>query len=291
VPEFDQLNSKIQEKYNAYEEKRLAREDRKRTVGAGHPFKHSLTNRILLLLLYYHIYPSSTLLGYLVDLSQTSVLKNIRNLESLVSEVLPLPKKQHEKIKRLETVEEIEAMFPGFKAAIDATDQEIPRPKAKLKRKTHYSGKRKKHTVKTKITVNQAGRIIHKTAHAKGSTHGYSLFKHSRPHLPDGVQAILDLGYKGIKKDYPKLNCEVPFKRQSPGRGKRGVKAQELTVEQKAFNSRLSRDRIVVEHTFSRLKKFHIWADEFRNRLKHYDVMTDVVCGLLNFRIMGTIIV
>src|SRR3990170_693616 len=266
VPEFDQLNSKIQEKYNAYEEKRLAREDRKRAVGAGHPFKLSLTNRILLLLLYYHIYPSSTLLGYLVDLSQTSVLKNIRNLEPLVSEVLPLPKKQHEKIKRLETV------------------QEIPRPKAKLKRKTHYSGKRKKHTVKTQITVNQAGRIIHKTAHAKGSTHDYSLFKHSRPHLPDSVQAILDLGYKGIKKDYPRLNCEVPFKRQSPGRGKRGVKAQELTAEQKAFNLRLSRDRIVVEHTFSRLKKFHIWADEFRNRLKHYDVMTDVVCGLLNFR-------
>ena len=69
------------------------------------------------------------------------------------------------------------------------------------------------------------------------------------------------------------------------------MKAQELTAEQKAFNSRLSRDRIVVEHTFSRLKKFHIWAGEFRNRLKHYDMMTDVVCGLFNFRIMGAIIV
>jgi len=68
------------------------------------------------------------------------------------------------------------------------------------------------------------------------------------------------------------------------------VKAQELTPEQKAFNKALSRDRIVVEHDFSRLKKFHIWADEFRNRLKHYDTMTDVVCGLLNFRIIGAII-
>ena len=291
VPEFNTLNIKIQEKYAAYEEKRLTREDRKRTVGAGHPFKHSLTNRTLILLLYYHIYPSSTLLGYLVDLSQTSVLKNIRNLEPLVSEILPLPKKQYDKLKRLQTVEEIEAMFPGFKAAIDATDQQIPRPHAKLKRKTHYSGKRKKHTVKTQLTVNQVGRIIHKTAHAKGSTHDYSLFKHSRPHLPASVQAILDLGYKGIKKDYPSFNCAVPFKRQSPGRGKRGVKAQALTFEQKAFNSNLSRDRIVVEHIFSRLKKYHIWADEFRNRLKHYDMMTDNVCGLLNFRIMGTIIV
>jgi len=291
VPEFDALNLKIQGKYDAYEEKRLGREDRKRTVGAGHPFKHSLTNRILILLLYYHMYPSSTILGYLVDLSQTSVLKNIRNLEPLVSEVLPLPKKQQEKIKRLQTVEEIEAMFPGFKAAIDATDQEIPRPKAKLKRKMHYSGKRKKHTVKTQIAVNQKGLIVHKTAHAAGSTHDYSLFKHSRPHLPKNVRAILDLGYKGIRKDYPNFNCEVPFKRQSPGRGKRGVKAQELTFEQKAFNTRLSKDRIVVEHTISRLKKFHIWADEFRNRLKHYNMMTDVVCGLLNLRIMGAIIV
>ena len=291
VAEFDALNSKIKEKYDAYEQKRLARENRKRAVGAGHPFKLSLTNRILTLLLYYHLYPSSTLLGYLVDLSQTSVLKDIRNLEPLVGETLPLPKKQQEKVKRLQTIAEVEAMFPGFKAAIDATDQEIPRPKAKLKRKTHYSGKRKKHTVKTQITVNQAGLIVHKTAHVAGSTHDYSLFKHSRPHLPDSVQAILDLGYKGIKKDYPKLNCEVPFKKQSPGRGKRGVKAQELTAEQKAFNSRLSRDRIVVEHDISRLKKFHIWADEFRNRLKNYDAMTDIVCGLLNFRVMGAIFI
>jgi hypothetical protein len=32
----------------------------------------------------------------------------------------------------------------------------------------------------------------------------------------------------------------------------------------------------VVEHTVSRLKKFHIWADEFRNRLKQYDKTTKV---------------
>jgi len=287
VSEFDALNSKIKEKYDAHEEKRLARGDRKRTVGAGHPFKLSLTNRILILLLYYHMYPSSTLLGYLVDLSQTSVLKNIRNLEPLLSEVLPLPKKQQEKVKRLQTLNEVEAMFPGFKAAIDATEQEIPRPKAKLKRKTHYSGKRKKHTVKAQITVNQAGLIVHKSAHAAGSTHDYSLFKHSHPHLPDSVRTILDLGYKGIEKDFPGFNCDLPFKRQSPGRGKRGVKAKGLSPEQKEFNKRLSRDRIVVEHDFSRLKKFHVWADEFRNRLKHYDAMTDIVCGLLNFRIMG----
>jgi len=288
LPEFDALDSKIKEKYDAFEQKRLSRGDRKRKIGAGHPFKLLLTDRLLMLLVYYHLYVSSTLAAYLFDLSQTNVLKDIRKLEPLVSEVLPLPKKQQEKTRRLQTLDEIEAMFPGFRAFLDATEQEIPRPKAKRKRKTHYSGKKKKHTVKTQITVNSAGLIVHKTAHAKGSTHDYALYKQHHPHLPDNVALDLDLGYAGIKTDYPELKCEVPFKRKSSGRGKRGVKGQELSPDQRAFNKRLSRERVVVEHAFSWVKKFHIWADEFRNRLKHYDTMTDIVCGLVNFRTAGT---
>ena len=286
--EFDALNSKIEERHSAFEQKRLFRAYRKRAVGAGHPFKLSLTDRLLMLLVYYHLYVSSTLAAYLFDLSQTNVLKNIRKLEPLVSQVLPLPKKQHKKARRLQTLDEVEAMFPGFKAFLDATEQEIPRPKAKRKRKTHYSGKKKRHTVKTQITVNKNGLIVHKTRHARGSTHDYALFKHNHPHLPDVVSLGVDLGYDGIKTDYPELGCEVPFKRRSPGRGKRGVKAKELTPEQKSFNQKLSKERVVVEHTFSRVKKFRIWAEEFRNRLRHYNTMTDIVCGLVNLRIAGT---
>lgn len=287
LPEFDVLNLKIDESYLAFEQKRLFRADRKRKIGAGHPFNLPLTDRLLMLLVYYHLYLSSNLMAYLFNLSQTNVLKDIRKLEPLVREVLPLPKKQHEKVRRLQTVDEIEAMFPGFKAFLDATEQEIPRPSNKRKRKTHYSGKKKKHTVKTQITVNKDGLIVHKTKHAKGSTHDYALFKQSHPHLPDNVCLGLDLGYVGIKADYPELRCGVPFKRKNPGRGKRGVKGPELSEEQKAFNRKLSKERVVAEHTFSRVKKFHIWADEFRNRLKHYDAMTDIVCGVTNFRTAG----
>jgi hypothetical protein len=291
VQEFDALNLKIKEKYDAYEQKRLFRVNRKRAVSAGHPFNRSLTDRLLMLLLYYHMYTSSTLLGYLFGVSQTSVLKTIRKLEPLVSEVLPLPKKEHDKVRKIETVDEIEAMFPGSKAFLDATEQEIPRPKAKHKRKTHYSGKRKKHTVKTQLTVNKKGLIVHKTAHVKGSMHDYTLYKHSHPHLPDNVCLDLDLGYLGIRDDFPKLNCMLPIKKKNPGRGKRGVKAQELSVEQRAFNKTLAKARVVVEHTNSQVKKFHIFGDEFRNRLRRYDIMTDIVCGLVNFRIAGKLII
>jgi hypothetical protein len=291
LTEFNTLNLQIKEKYTAYEQKRLTRTDRKRAAGAGHPFKLSLTDRLLMLLVYYHMYPSSTLLGYLFNLSQTSVLKTIRKLEPIVSESLPLPKKQHDKVRRLQTVEEVEALFPGFKAFLDATEQEIPRPRNKRKRKTHYSGKRKKHTVKTQLAVNKEGLIIHKTSHVKGSMHDYTLYKHNHPHLPDNVRLDLDLGYLGIKLDFPKLNCMLPIKKKNPGRGKRGVVAQELSVEQKDFNKAFAKERVVVEHTNSRVKKFRIFGDEFRNRLKRYDIMTDIVCGLVNFRIAGTLAV
>jgi hypothetical protein len=63
-------------------------------------------------------------------------------------------------------------------------------------------------------------------------------------------------------------------------------KGKELAPEQKAYNEALSKERVVVEHTMSRLKKFSIFGQEFRNRLKRYDAMTDIVSGLFNFRIL-----
>ena len=60
VTEFDALYSKLEAVNPAYEEKRLARSDRKNKIGAGHPFKLNLKNRFLLLLLYYRLYVSST---------------------------------------------------------------------------------------------------------------------------------------------------------------------------------------------------------------------------------------
>jgi hypothetical protein len=139
--------------------------------------------------------------------------------------------------------------------------------------------------------VNEAGLIVHKTSHVKGSMHDDTLYKRSHPHLPDKVCLGLDLGYLGIKVDFPKLYCMLPSKRKNPGWGKCGVVAQELSVEQKDFNKAFAKERVVVEHTNSRVKKFRIFGDMFRNRLKRYDVMTDIVCGLLNFRVAGALVI
>ncbi len=66
--------------------------------------------------------------------------------------------------KRLKTpAEEVEKYFPGLMAFIDSTEQQIPRPVDKERRKNDYSGKKKRHTVKNQIMVNNRGYILHKT--------------------------------------------------------------------------------------------------------------------------------
>ena len=86
----------------------------------------------------------------------------------MVRQCLPIPQKLYNITKRLKTSEEVERHFPGFLSFIDCTEQQIPRPVDKRKRDSYYSGKKKRHTIKNQLVVNNHGIIIHKTHHKKG---------------------------------------------------------------------------------------------------------------------------
>ena len=66
----------------------------------------------------------------------------------------------------MKSLEEVEQYFPGFIAFVDCSEQQIPRPKNKKRKRIYYSGKKKKHTVKNLYTANQQnGLISYKTKH------------------------------------------------------------------------------------------------------------------------------
>ena len=178
VGEFDSIYREIESKYEEHEIRRLSRKrKRERNVGAGRPFKLKLKDRLLMLLVYYRLYTTYTLAGYLFGLDQSNVCRDIKILEPLVRKCLPLPEKLYRKARRrLRTIEEVEQHSPGFKAFIEATEQEIPRPDNRRKRKSYYSGKKKKkHTVKKEVMVNKLGLILHQTGHEKGRKHDYAV--------------------------------------------------------------------------------------------------------------------
>lgn len=277
VREFNDLYPKIEEKYPEYESRRLGRKDRKKAIGQGGKFKLELVDRLLMLLVYYRLYTTFCLTGFLFDLDQSNVYRDIKYIEPLVKACVPIPQKVHMKARRIGDPDELVKYFPELKAFVDATEQEIPRPKNKRRRRSHYSGKKKRHTVKTQVMVNKRGLIIHKTRHVRGRKHDYDLYKANHPVVPPGVERVFDLGYQGVEKDFPSLKTRIPVKKPKGG---------ELTGEEKRRNKRLRRERVVVEHTIGKVKKFNILGSEFRNRLSRYDNVVSVVSGLVNFRVL-----
>jgi len=273
--EFDKIYTQLEQRYPQYEQKRLNKKKRKRAVGAGRPYKLTLKERMVMLLMYYRLYITYGLLEYLFDLDQSNVYRDIVLVEPVLKTCIPIPEKMTKRTRRIGTLEELLELYPEMKAFIDATEQEIPRPKNKRRRKNYYSGKKKKHTVKTQIMVNKKGLILHKTKHRKGKQHDYDMFKkNGPPPIPPQVELGVDLGYLGIKKDYSELNVNIPVKTS---------KKKELTPAEKRYNKKQRKARVIVEHTIGRMKKFQIMGQEFRNRLARYDRMTSIVCGLVNY--------
>ena len=280
MQEFDDIyNREITKRYSNYESQRLSkRKDRKRSVGAGRPFKLDVKDRFLMLLIYYRLYITYTLAGFLFDLDQSNICSDIQKIERLIRKCTPIPQKIYSITKRLRTVDEVEQYFPGFTSFIDSTEQQIPRPKDKRRRDAHYSGKKKIHTIKTQLMVNNHGFIIHKTGYKKGRRHDYDVYKENHPITPKQVVNVFDLGYLGMEKDYPEQRSSLP------NRKKRSLK---LLQEEKEYNLQHAKKRIVIEHTICRLKKYRILSDVFRNNLRKYNKVSDIVSGLVNYRIIN----
>ncbi len=281
VQQFDNIfDNEIIKRYDKHETQRLSkRKNRERGIGAGRPFKLNIKNRFLMLLIYYYrLYITYTLAGFLFNLDQSNIYRDIQKIESLIRKCVPIPKKIYNITKRLQTPEDVEKYFPGFMAFIDSTEQQIPRPMDNKRRATFYSGKNKRHTVKTQLIVNNQGIIIHKLRYKKGRRHDYDIYKEEHHVTPKEVVNVFDLGYLGIEKDFPEQLSSIPIRKK---------KNVELSQEEKEHNKNHSRRRIVIEHAICRLKKYRIMSDIFRNKLRRYNRISELVSGLVNYRMMN----
>ncbi len=283
VSEFNDIYDKeIVTKYEKHEIRRLSKrkggKNRERDFGAGRHFKLDVKNRFLILLVYYRLYITYTLAGFLFDLDQSNICRDIQKIEGLIRQCVPIPQKTYKITKRLKTPEEVEEYFPGLMAFTDSTEQQIPRPIDKDRRKMYYSSKKKRHTIKNQLMVNNRGYILHKVGYKKGRKHDYDVYKKNHPVTPKQVVNVFDLGYLGVEKDFPEQLSALPFKKK---------RNQCLSDDEKEYNKIHSKKRIVIEHTISRLKKYRIMSDIFRNKLKKYNRISDIVSGLINYRIMN----
>ena len=72
ISEFDSIYVDIESRYSKYKRKRLSKRKRQ-SIGAGRPFKLKTKERFLMLLVYYRLYITYTLSGFLFDLDQSTL--------------------------------------------------------------------------------------------------------------------------------------------------------------------------------------------------------------------------
>ncbi len=171
-----------------------------------------------MLLVCQHLYISYTLSAFRFDLVQSYICKDIQKIESLIRKCLPTPQKIYSITKRLKTSQEVETYFPVFLAFTDSTEQPIPRPKDKDRRKMYYSGKKKRHTVKNQLMVNNRGYTLHKIDNKKGHRHDYNIYKTNHPLTPKQVVVnVLDLGYR-CRNRFSRTAIRTPIQKEKKPR-------------------------------------------------------------------------
>ena len=138
----------------------------------------------------------------------------------------------------------------------------------------YYSGKKKRHTLKTQIVVDKKSSLIICTNICNGKQHDFKLFKDSRVRWVRNIQGIVDSGYTGIKK--LQSSSLLPKKRS---RGKL------LSKDEKRANRTISSERVLNEHVIGRLKRFKILTDKYRNRRKRFGLRFNLIAGIHNWEV------
>jgi hypothetical protein len=97
-----------------------------------------------MLLVYYRLYITYTLAGFLFDLDEY-YRRNTQKDESLIRNCVIILQKTYNKTKRLKTsAEAVKKYFHGFMVFIDSTERQIPRPTGERDvRRTILEAKRK----------------------------------------------------------------------------------------------------------------------------------------------------
>lgn len=232
----------------------------------GRPCKLSLEEQLLMTLLYWREYRTLFHLGTTMGVSEGTASRRVRWVEDTLigSGRFALPKR---------TERFGEATPDQLKVVvIDATETPVERPNKRQRR--FYSGKRKRHTIKSEVLIDRhTGRIL-ATANAAGRRHDMHLRRERGSRLPTTVHAIVDLGYQGFQHEH-RLSV-LPFK---------ATKKRPLDALQRTINRLQARLRIMVEHVIRRLKVFWILARPYRNRRRRFGLRLNLIAGLYNFEL------
>lgn len=224
---------------------------------AGRPWGvGGLEEHLLVLLILYRCCVTQDFLACLYQTDQAAISRSLRRIERLAAKVLGVTRRI--KVSR----EETEALI------IDCTEQPIQRPKRQ--QRCWYSGKKKRHTIKTEIIITEQGRIVSVSKPSPGRVSDITIRRRGVS-LPKGSRAYADSGYQGLQDEHP--DVDIPYKKS---------KKHPLTKDEKDYNHALSRFRVRVEHAIAKLKSFRMLSERYRYPRAAYAAKFAIIAGTIN---------
>jgi DDE superfamily endonuclease/Helix-turn-helix of DDE superfamily endonuclease len=244
---------------------RVRRPDRQRAVGGGRRRRLKPYQEVLLTLVYLRHNVAHAVVGELFGVSADTAENTFHEVVFVLREVCPAQRwnaeKRWKKNEPSWTPDEVERVL------IDSFESPVRRPSLPERQKRVYSGKKKRHTLKSQVVTDVKGEILDLDPGHRGPTADKRVYEQSpvEEHYPNAAKQG-DLAYQGI------AGVNVPHKKPKGGR---------LTEEQRAENRRLAAVRVHVEHGIRRIKGWRIVRDDYRLALGLFPLIASTVVGLV----------
>lgn len=252
----------------------------KRKFGGGPKGKlRTVEAKLFFILMYTRIYPTFDVLAFIVDFDRSRACRNthllLTALEKSLGRKIVLPQ------RKIRSVEEVFKKFPDLKDVfVDGLERPVQRPKKQKRQRKLYSGKKKTHTQKSVIVVDEKKYVLLLTKTKSGRRHDKRLADKQAlfEGIPESITVWADTGFQGAAKQHP--NAMIPRKAH---------KDHPLTFQEKQENKTIAGLRVVVEHAIGGIKRFRSVADIYRNKKAFMeDRFLRVAAGLWNLHLNHT---
>ncbi len=277
VAQFDALCADALPRYRQAERLRHTHPNRLRGIGGGSQFTLSLRDHILLTVVWLRVYPTYPVLGYLFGVSEYVAQRALKRVLPVLEAAgldtmrLPDPGRGHRR-----TLDDLLRDTPDLALLIDTFEQSVQRHKRRAEADRWYSGKKKMHTAKTQVVINEwEERIVAVAPSEPGPMADITVLRQSGflARVPKGMEVLGDLAYVGMTEGYPDVWGAWP---------RRKPRGQPRPAEDVAYNTAFARRRVHVEHAIGRLRHFQAVTQRDRHHRWGITARNRAVAGLVN---------
>ncbi|WP_316436478.1 transposase family protein [Leptolyngbya sp. NK1-12] len=200
VKEFEQLLVSFERAWQDYVEEYYIKPGRQRRYGGGRtPQLKQSCDKLLFILVYYRLYPTQEVQGFLFGIGQPQAhewVHKLSRVSRVLSQALGYEKQLPERAPY--RLEEVLNECPSLELIIDGTERRMNRPKDKARRKQYYSGKKKGFTLKNNLVSERRGKVVYLSDTFEGKKHDKAICDEEDYQFPEGSKLWKDIWISGV---------------------------------------------------------------------------------------------